>query len=150
MEVILLEKVQNLGSMGDKVTVKAGFGRNYLIPQRKAKLATAANLAEFEALRAELEAKAKAELDTANARAEKLKEIALVIPANAGEEGKLFGSIGTADIAKACTDAGVEVDRKEVRMADGALRELGDHTVGLHLHVDVDVEIPVKVVREEA
>ena len=150
MEVILLEKVQNLGAMGDKVTVKAGFGRNYLIPQRKAKLATAANLAEFEALRAELEAKAKAELDTANARAEKLKEIALVIPANAGEEGKLFGSIGTADIAKACTDAGVEVDRKEVRMADGALRELGDHTVGLHLHVDVDVEIPVKVVREEA
>ncbi len=150
MEVILLEKVQNLGAMGDKVTVKAGFGRNYLIPQRKAKLATAANLAEFEALRAELEAKAKAELDTATARAEKLKEIALVIPANAGEEGKLFGSIGTADIAKACTDAGVEVDRKEVRMADGALRELGDHTVGLHLHVDVDVEIPVKVVREEA
>jgi len=101
MDVILLEKVQNLGSMGDKVTVKAGFGRNYLIPQRKAKLATAANLAEFEALRAELEAKAKAELDTATARAEKLKEIALVIPANAGEEGKLFGSIGTADIAKA-------------------------------------------------
>ena len=150
MEVILLEKVQNLGAMGDKVTVKAGFGRNYLITQRKAKLATAANLAEFEALRAELEAKAKAELDTATARAEKLKEIALVIPANAGEEGKLFGSIGTADIAKACTDAGVEVDRKEVRMADGALRELGDHTVGLHLHVDVDVEIPVKVVREEA
>ncbi len=150
MEVILLEKVQNLGSMGDKVTVKAGFGRNYLIPQRKAKLATAANLAEFEALRAELEAKAKAELDTATARAEKLKEVALVIPANAGEEGKLFGSIGTADIAKACTDAGVEVDRKEVRMANGALRELGDFTVGLHLHVDVDVEIPVKVVREEA
>jgi len=150
MDVILLEKVQNLGSMGDKVTVKAGFGRNYLIPQRKAKLATAANLAEFEALRAELEAKAKAELDTATARAEKLKEIALVIPANAGEEGKLFGSIGTADIAKACTAAGVEVDRKEVRMANGALREIGDHTVGLHLHVDVDVEIPVKVVREEA
>ena len=150
MEVILLEKVQNLGAMGDKVTVKAGFGRNYLIPQRKAKLATAANLAEFEALRAELEAKAKAELDTATARAEKLKEIALVLPANAGEEGKLFGSIGTADIAKACTDAGVEVDRKEVRMANGALREIGDFTVGLHLHVDVDVEIQVKVVREEA
>lgn len=150
MEVILLEKVQNLGAMGDKVTVKAGFGRNYLIPQRKAKLATAANLAEFEALRAELEAKAKAELDTATARAEKLKEIALVLPANAGEEGKLFGSIGTADIAKACTDAGVEVDRKEVRMVNGALREIGDFTVGLHLHVDVDVEISVKVVREEA
>ena len=150
MEVILLEKVQNLGAMGDKVTVKAGFGRNYLIPQRKAKLATAANLAEFEALRAELEAKAKAELDTATARAEKLKEIALVLPANAGEEGKLFGSIGTADIAKACTDAGVEVDRKEVRMANGALREIGEFTVGLHLHVDVDVEISVKVVREEA
>ena len=150
MEVILLEKVQNLGAMGDKVTVKAGFGRNYLIPQRKAKLATAANLAEFEALRAELEAKAKAELDTATARAEKLKEIALVLPANAGEEGKLFGSIGTADIAKACTDAGVAVDRKEVRMVNGALREIGDFTVGLHLHVDVDVEISVKVVREEA
>lgn len=150
MEVILLEKVQNLGAMGDKVTVKAGFGRNYLIPQRKAKLATAANLAEFEALRAELEAKAKAELDTATARAEKLKDMVLVIPANAGEEGKLFGSIGTADIAKACTDAGVEVDRKEVRMSNGALREIGDHTVGLHLHVDINVEITVKLVREEA
>ena len=150
MEVILLEKVQNLGAMGDKVTVKAGFGRNYLIPQRKAKLATAANLAEFEALRAELEAKAKAELDTATARADKLKDMVLIIPANAGEEGKLFGSIGSADIAKACTDAGVEVDRKEVRMSNGALREIGDHTVGLHLHVDVNVEITAKVVREEA
>ena len=150
MEVILLEKVENLGAMGDKVTVKAGFGRNYLIPQRKAKLATAANLAEFEQLRAELEAKAKAELDTATARAEKLKVLELVIEANAGEEGKLFGSIGTADIAKACTDAGVAVDRKEVRLVNGALREIGEHTAGLHLHVDVDVEMVIKIVREAA
>ena len=150
MEVILLEKVENLGAMGDKVTVKAGFGRNYLIPQRIAKLATAANLAEFEQLRAELEAKAKAELDTATARAEKLKVLELVIEANAGEEGKLFGSIGTADIAKACTDAGVSVDRKEVRLVNGALREIGEHTAGLHLHVDVDVEIAIKIVREAA
>ncbi|MBT8141918.1 MAG: 50S ribosomal protein L9 [Gammaproteobacteria bacterium] len=148
MEVILLEKVENLGAMGDKVTVKAGFGRNYLIPQRKAKLATAENLAEFEKLRAELEAKAKAELDTATARAEQLSKLTLEIGANAGEEGKLFGSVGTADIAKACTDAGVPVDRKEVRLKDGAIRELGEFTVGLHLHVDVDVEVPVKVVRE--
>lgn len=150
MEVILLEKVENLGAMGDKVTVKAGFGRNYLIPQRKAKLATAANLVEFEKLRAELEAKAKAELDTATARAEKLKALELVIESNAGEEGKLFGSVGTADIAKACTDAGVAVDRKEVRLVNGALRELGEHPAGLHLHVDVDVEITIKIVREAA
>jgi large subunit ribosomal protein L9 len=150
MEVILLEKVENLGSMGDKVTVKAGFGRNYLIPQRKAKLATAANLAEFEKLRAELEAKAKAELDAANERADKLKDLKLVIEANAGEEGKLFGSVGSADIAKACTDAGIAVDRKEVRLVNGALRELGEHTAGLHLHVDVDVEIAINIVREAA
>jgi len=150
MEVILLEKVENLGSMGDKVTVKAGFGRNYLIPQRKAKLATAANLVEFEKLRAELEAKAKAELDAATDRADKLKDLKLVIEANAGEEGKLFGSVGSADIAKACTDAGVEVDRKEVRLVNGALRELGEHTAGLHLHVDVDVEIAINIVRETA
>jgi len=125
MEVILLEKVANLGNMGDKVKVKPGFGRNFLLPKGKAKLATAANLAEFEALRAKLEAKAKAELDAATTRADKAKELVLTIPANAGEEGKLFGSIGTADIAKALTDAGVAVDRREVRLADGAIREIG-------------------------
>jgi len=150
MEVILLEKVENLGSMGDKVKVKPGFGRNYLLPKGKAKLATAANLAEFEKLRAELEAKAKAELDTATARADKAKELSITIAANAGEEGKLFGSVGTADIAKAITEAGVPVDRKEVRLKDGALRHLGEFPVGLHLHVDVDVELMVNVVREEA
>jgi len=150
MQVILLEKIENLGAMGDKVKVKPGYGRNFLIPKGKAKLATAANLAEFEKLRAELEAKAKAEFDSATARAEKLQAITLEIPANAGEEGKLFGSIGTADIAKACNDAGVPVDRKEVRLPQGALREIGEHTVGLHLHVDVDVEIPVTVIREKA
>ncbi len=151
MEVILLEKVENLGNMGDKVKVKPGFGRNFLLPKGKAKLATAANLAEFEALRAELEAKAKAELDAATARADKVKELELTIPANAGEEGKLFGSIGTADIAKALTEAGVEVDRREVRLpAGGAIRELGEFTVGLHLHVDVDAEVKVNVVRDAA
>jgi len=151
MEVILLEKVENLGNMGDKVKVKPGFGRNFLLPKGKAKLATPANLAEFEALRAELEAKAKAELDAATARAEKLNELAIDIAANAGEEGKLFGSIGTADIAKAVTAAGVEVDRKEVRLpAGGALRELGEYEVGVHLHVDVDANIKVNVVRAES
>jgi len=148
MEVILLEKVANLGNMGDKVKVKPGFGRNFLLPKGKAKLATAANLAEFEALRAKLEAKAKAELDAATTRADKAKELVLTIPANAGEEGKLFGSIGTADIAKALTDAGVAVDRREVRLADGAIREIGEYTIGLHLHVDVDAEVKVNVVRE--
>ena len=148
MEVILLEKVENLGAMGDKVKVKPGFGRHYLLPQGKAKLATPANVAEFEALRAELEAKAKAELDAATARAEQLNAMTVTIPANAGEEGKLFGSIGTADIAKALTEAGAPVDRKEVRLNDGALRELGEFEVGVHLHVDVDANVKVNVVRD--
>jgi len=148
MEVILLEKVENLGNMGDKVKVKAGFGRNFLLPKGKAKLATAANVAEFEAIRAELEAKAKAILDAANERAEKLTDFSVTIPANAGEEGKLFGSVGTIDIAKAITEAGVEVDRKEIRLTNGSIREIGEYEVGVHLHVDVDKVIKVNVVRD--
>lgn len=149
MEVILLEKVENLGGIGDKVKVKPGYGRNFLIPHGKAKLATADNLAEFEALRAELEAKAADELKQAQERATKIEALKLVIPAKAGSEGKLFGSIGTIDIAEAATKAGVEISRSEVRLPEGPIRTAGDHTIEIHLHSDVNVEVPVFVDTEE-
>jgi large subunit ribosomal protein L9 len=149
MEVILLEKVENLGGIGDKVKVRPGYGRNYLIPQGKATAATEAHLAAFEARRAELEAKAAEELAAAEARAEKVRELKLVIHAKAGEEGKLFGSVGTVDIAEAATAAGVELERSEVRLHDGPIRVLGEHTVEIHLHADVSVELPLTVAVEE-
>lgn len=150
MEVILLEKVENLGGIGDKVKVRPGYGRNYLIPQGKATAATEAHLAAFEARRAELEAKAAEELSAAEARAEKVRGLALVIKAKAGEEGKLFGSVGTVDIAEAATAAGVELERSEVRLAEGPLRVLGEHVVEIHLHADVSVDLPIVVAAEEA
>ncbi|MGB5210985.1 MAG: 50S ribosomal protein L9 [Gammaproteobacteria bacterium] len=150
MEIILLEKVENLGGIGDKVKVRAGYGRNYLIPQGKATLATEAHLAAFEARRAELEAKAAGELGVAQARAEKVGELQLVITAKAGEEGKLFGSVGTIDIAEAATAAGVALERSEVRLHDGPLRLLGEHPVEIHLHADVSVELMVTVAAEDA
>ncbi len=149
MELILLEKVENLGDIGDRVNVRPGYGRNFLLPQGKAATATAENIEKFEKIRAELEAKAAAALGAAKARAEKLEGLAVTLPAKAGSEGKLFGSIGPADIADACTRAGVEVERQEVRMADGPLRAVGEHEVDLHLHSDVDVQITVTVVAEE-
>lgn len=150
MEVILLEKIENLGTIGDKVTVKPGYGRNYLLPQGKAKLATRANLAEFEAMRAELEKQAAEELEAAQSRAAQLADMRIEIPAKVGPEGKLFGSIGTIEIADALTEKGVEVERAEVRLPEeGPLREAGEHTVGIHLHADVDVDITVIVVPEE-
>lgn len=128
MEVILLENISNLGALGDKVNVKAGFGRNYLVPQGKAVPATANNIAEFEARRADLEAAAAATLAAAETRAEAINALGLIsIPANAGEEGKLFGSVGTRDIADAITAAGCEVDKSEVRLPEGALRDLGEY-----------------------
>lgn len=150
MEVILLEKVENLGGIGDRVKVKPGYGRNYLIPQGKATLATSANVQAFEARRAELEAKAKAELDVAEARAEKVRELALEIRTKAGSEGKLFGSIGPLDIVDAAAEAGVELARSEVRLPDGPIRVVGEeHPVEIVLHSDVHVAITVAVTAAE-
>ncbi len=149
MEVILLEKVANLGNIGDRVKVRSGFGRNFLLPHGKATLATAENVAKFEARRAELERIAHEQLTSAQRRAEDLKEFRLTITAKAGTEGKLFGSIGTSDIAEACTRAGHPITRSEVRMPNGPLRTVGDHTVDLHLHADVDVQLPVTIIAEE-
>jgi large subunit ribosomal protein L9 len=150
MEIILLEKIENVGSIGDQVNVKPGFARNYLLPQGKATLATPENVAKFEARRAELEAKAEAELGLARARAAKLEGQRLTLTANAGPEGKLFGSIGTVDIAAACESLGAEVERSEVRLPEGPLRVIGEHIVELHLHTDVNVELTVVIEASEA
>ncbi len=149
MEVILLKKIANLGNIGDRVKVRPGFGRNYLLPDGKATLATPENIAKFEARRAELESQAAGELTSAQARAAQLQDFKLTITAKAGGEGKLFGSIGTADIAEACSKAGHQVERAEVRLPGGPIRMVGEHVVTLHLHSDVDVELPVTVVAEE-
>jgi large subunit ribosomal protein L9 len=149
MEVILLQKVANLGNIGDRVTVKSGFGRNYLLPSGKATVATPEHVAAFEARRSELETKAAGELVGAQARAVKLEGFALTMTAKAGNEGKLFGSIGTADIADACKAAGQEIERSEVRLPGGPLRMVGEHVVSLHLHADIDVSLPVTIVAEE-
>jgi len=145
----LLEKIDNLGGIGDKVTVKSGYGRNYLLPQGKATLATAANLAKFEARRAELEAKAQGELDKAKERANQLEGIALTITAKSGSEGKLFGSIGTVDIAELCTAQGIEVQRSEVRLPDGPIRTAGEHSIEFHIYTDLDVPATITVIGEE-
>ncbi len=145
MEIILLQKVDNVGGIGDLVKVKSGYARNFLIPQGKATLATPENKAKFEARRAELEAVAAAELAAAQARAKKLEGLALKIEMQAGAEGKLFGSVGTVDIAEELAKRGVEVERSEIRLPDGPLRVVGDHQVALHLHTDVNVEIKVVI-----
>jgi len=150
MNVILLEKVENLGGLGDLVTVKNGYGRNYLIPGKKAVSATAANRADFEARRAELEVAAAALLAAANARGTVLSEKAITIACKVGEEGKLFGSVGTADIAAACAAAGTAIDKHEVRLPEGAFRHIGEYKVSIHLHPEVNAEITVKVVADEA
>ncbi len=149
MNVILLDKVENLGDIGDLVTVKPGYGRNFLLPSGKASLATPANIKEFEARRAELEKQAAEEIASAKARAELVQGMQLVITANVGPEGKLFGSVGPIDITDACEKVGVEIARSEVRMPNGPIHEVGDYTVGLHFHSDVNAEITVKVVADE-
>lgn len=149
MEVILLQKVDNLGNLGDKVKVKPGYGRNFLIPQGKAKAATALNIAEFEKRRAELEKAAADHFTSAQARKTELEGKSVTINAKAGQEGKLFGSVGTVDIAEAFTNAGLKVERKEVRMPQGPIRVAGEHKVELHLHTDVNVEVVVVVIAEE-
>jgi large subunit ribosomal protein L9 len=145
MEIILLEKVDNVGGIGDRVKVKSGYARNFLLPQGKATLATAENIAKFEKIRDDLEEKASTELAAAEARAAKLAGTVLRLKAAAGTEGKLFGSIGTVDIAEACEALGEPVERSEVRMHDGPIRMLGEHHVELHLHADVNVPISVIV-----
>lgn len=146
MEIILLEKIENLGGLGDKVFVKSGYGRNFLLPQGKALPATEDNVKAFEAKRAELE-KAQAEkLAEANDRKAKIEALeSITIAHNAGEEGKLFGSVGTTDIAEAVTAAGVELARSEVRMPEGAFHSIGEYEVTIHLHTDVDTQIKVIV-----
>ncbi len=149
MDVILLSKVENLGALGDKVSVRSGYARNYLIPQGKAKFATAENLAEFEARRAELEAQAKEILAQAEARKAKLDGIVITIAAKEASEGKLFGSINNFEVLEALTAAGHEVEKRELRMPDGAFRTLGEFEVELHLHSDVNAIITIKIVPEE-
>ncbi len=149
MQVILLENIGNLGGLGDTVEVKPGYGRNFLIPQGKAVPATKENIAEFEARRAELEKAAAEALAAAQARGEKLAEVGVVtITANAGDEGKLFGSIGTRDIADAVTAAGCEIDKSEVRLPEGALRETGEYVVAVQVHPEVMIDVTLAVVPE--
>lgn len=146
MQVILKEKIRNLGALGDCVNVKPGFARNYLVPQGKALMATKANLADFEAQRAELEKQEVARLNEAQAQAEKIQTLEITIEAKAGEGGKLFGSIGTRDIADHITTKGITVGKHQVRMPEGVIREIGEFDVTVHLHTDVDVALNIKVV----
>jgi large subunit ribosomal protein L9 len=149
MEVILLEKVANLGALGDKVSIKAGYGRNYLVPQGKAVAATAEKIKEFEARRAELEKIAAEKQAVAQARADSLSKLDIVITYKAGDEGKLFGSVGTQAIADAFTDAGVKVDRHEVRLPDGVIRQVGAYEIDVTLHSDVTITKSIEVTAED-
>ncbi len=149
MNVILLDNVENLGSIGDLVKVKPGYGRNYLLPQGKAALATPENIKEIEARRADLEKAAAEELAAARKRADAINGVELVVAANVGSEGKLFGSVGPVDIAGAFEKIQVEVERAEIRMPDGPIHEVGEFAIGVHLHPEVDAEVTVRVVPEE-
>ncbi|MCL4720958.1 MAG: 50S ribosomal protein L9 [Gammaproteobacteria bacterium] len=149
MEVILLEKIANLGNIGDRVRVKPGFGRNFLLPRGKATVATVANIALFEARRADLEKKQADELAAAGERAAAAARLTISLTAKAGSEGKLFGSLGTADIAEACTAAGVEIRRSEIRLPNGPIRTVGKHSVDLHFHSDIDATIEITVIAED-
>lgn len=149
MNVILLDNVENLGTIGDLVKVKPGYGRNFLIPQGKAALATPQNMKEIEARRAELEKAAAEELAAAKARAKAIDGVDLVIQANAGSEDKLFGSVGPIDIVEGLKEIQIEVERSEVRMPDGPIHELGEYDIGVHLHSEVDATIKVRVVAAE-
>ncbi|MBB5206712.1 50S ribosomal protein L9 [Chiayiivirga flava] len=149
MQLILLQKVTNLGSLGDKVNVKPGYGRNFLVPQGKAVPATAANVEQFEARRAEYEAKAAALLSDADGRRARFADASVTIKANASTEGKLYGSVGPRDIAEAFTAAGLPLNKSEVIMGEGALRRTGEFEVLLHLHADVETKVKV-IVEPEA
>jgi large subunit ribosomal protein L9 len=149
MEVILLEKVQNLGGIGDQVNVRPGYGRNFLIPQGKAVPANEENVKKFEAQRAELEAKADELLKEAQDRAEKLNALSVQIVSKIGDEGKLYGSIGVRDVAVAVTDAGVELAKHEVILPEGPIRTAGDFEIQAQLHPDVDATIKLSIVAEQ-
>ena len=150
MEVILMESVENLGAVGDKVSVKSGFARNYLVPQGKAKMATAANLAEFEARRAELEKLAAEAKQVAEQRKLQIEALgAIDVTARVGSEGKLFGSIGVADVVDAIATLEVSVEKSEIRMPEGALRVVGEHQVDIHLYTDVDAQVTINIIGEE-
>lgn len=149
MEVILLEKVHKLGDLGDQVKVKPGYGRNYLIPSGKAVSATAENITKFDARRAELEKQQQEASSTANTRAEKLNAVSVSIARKAGSEGKLFGSVGTIDIAEAVTASGVELVKHEIRLPEGPIRSIGEYELTVQLHADVSATIKVSVVLEE-
>jgi len=150
MEIILLEKMKNLGNLGARIKVKPGYARNFLIPERKAIPATPANLAAFEARRMELERTSNELIATAQRRSEELNALGVVvIRQRAGAEGRLFGSVGNLDIAKALTNAGVAVQKSEVRLSNGPLRIAGDHAVNIHLHAEVNATVTISVVAEE-
>ena len=148
MEIILLKKVENLGTLGNVVNVRPGYARNFLIPQGKAKMATKTNIAEFETRRAELEAEAADILAAAQARKAQLDDMVITIQAKAGNEGKLFGSVSNHEIADAINAAGVKLERREIRMPEGALRHLGEFEVGVHLHSEVDATVKVVIEAE--
>ena len=148
MEVILLEKVGKLGGVGDLVTVKGGYARNFLLPQGRAVLANESNVAEFETRRAELEKAEKEQLDAATARAEGLNQKVVAITAKAGDEGKLFGSVGTRDISEAAEAAGLTLDKSEVRLPEGPLRATGEHEVQCQVHAEVFATITVVITGE--
>ena len=151
MEVILLEKLANLGGLGEKVSVKSGFGRNFLIPKGKAVFASPENIRLFEERRAELEQQATEKLAAAAVRKAQIEGLSdgVTISHKAGEEGRLFGSVGTADITRACSEAGVEIEKSEVRLPEGPFRVAGDYTVTLHLHSDVDAALKVVIIGAE-
>ena len=149
MEVILIEKIDRLGGLGDLVNVKSGFARNYLLPTGKAKVATAENIAEVEARRAELEKAAADSLAAALAKRDKLSVLEVSITSKSGTEGKLFGSVGNADISDAVTSAGVEVAKRDVRLPEGPIRQAGEYEITLHLHADVDAMVKVTIIGEE-
>jgi large subunit ribosomal protein L9 len=148
MEVILLEKIANLGNLGDKVVIKSGYARNYLVPYGKAVPATASKIAEFEARRAELEKAAAEKLAAAQARANALSKLQVVIAHKAGDEGRLFGSVGTQNIADAITEAGVAVGKHEIRLPQGVIRLIGEYQIDIHCHTDVVVKMPIRIATE--
>lgn len=150
MNIILLERIEKLGTLGDKVNVRAGYARNYLIPGGKAKYATKQNIADFEKIRAELEAAATDALTVAESRKSKIHETEVTIAANAGPEGKLFGSVGTIEISDAISAAGTAIEKSEVRLPDGPFHDVGEFEVIVHLHADVDATIKIIIVAEEA
>ena len=150
MEVILLEKIRNLGNLGDTVSVKAGYGRNYLLPQEKAAPATKANIESFELRRKELEKKAAESLSVAEQRAEQLTQLGTVnIPMLASEEGKLYGSVGTLEISNAVNAAGVEISKNEVVLPEGVIRELGEFDINIQVHTDVEMTIKIAVIAQK-